>query len=93
MNEKELYKQKLQTQLDTWKADIAKLKAKVSAAKTDAQIMMDKQVIALERRLEDTQDKLAKAIEDERDSRKEVVQSDWDSVNSAINDVASRFKN
>ena len=29
---------------------------------------------------------------DEWDSRKEVVQSDWDSLNSAINDVASRFK-
>ena len=92
MNEKELYKQKLQAQLDAWKADIAKLKAKVSAAQTDAQIAMDKQVIALERRLEDAQAKLAKVNEDEWDSRKKVVESDWDSLKSAISDVTSRFK-
>ena len=92
MNENELYKEKLQAQLDAWKADIAKLKAKVSAAKTDAQISMDKQVIALERRLEDAQAKLAKANEDDWDSRKKVVESDWDSLKSAINDFESRFK-
>ena len=76
MNENELYKEKLQAQLDAWKADLAKLKAKVSAAKTDAQITKDKLVIALERRLEDAQEKLAKVNEDEWNYRKEVVQSD-----------------
>jgi len=32
MNEKELFRQKFQAQLDEWKADIAKLKAKASGA-------------------------------------------------------------
>lgn len=35
MNEKELYKQKFHSQLDEWKADINKLKAKASGAKAD----------------------------------------------------------
>ena len=92
MNDKMLYKQKLQAQLDTWKADIDKLKIKVSAAQTDAQIAMNKQIIALERRLEDAQAKLAKANEAEWDSRKKVVESDWNTLKSAVSDVASNFK-
>lgn len=34
MNERELYKQKFQAQLDEWKADIAKLKAKASGGRS-----------------------------------------------------------
>jgi len=46
MNEKELFKQKFQAQLDEWKADIAKLKAKASGAEADVQIAINKQVEA-----------------------------------------------
>jgi len=44
MNEKELFRQKFQAQLDEWKADIAKLKAKASGAEADVQIAINKQV-------------------------------------------------
>jgi hypothetical protein len=38
MNEKELYQQKKQAQLDEWKAEVDKLKAKASGASADAQM-------------------------------------------------------
>ncbi|MFA7083700.1 MAG: hypothetical protein WC141_04095 [Arcobacteraceae bacterium] len=38
MQDKELYEQKKQAQLDEWKADIDKLKAKASMMNADAQI-------------------------------------------------------
>lgn len=95
MNEKELYKQKFQAQLDEWKADIAKLKAKASGAKADTQIAMNKQLEALEHRLEDAQAKLselADASEDAWGSVKNRVESAWSSLKSAISDAASKFK-
>lgn len=95
MTEKERYKQKVQAQLDEWKADIAKLKAKASGAKADAQIAMNKQVEALERKLQDAQAKLselAEASEDAWDSVKKGGESAWDSLKSAVSDATSRFK-
>jgi len=56
---------------------------------------MNKQVEALERRLEDAQAKLselAEASEDAWDSVKKGVESAWDSLKSAVSDAASRFK-
>lgn len=95
MNEKELYKQKFQAQLDEWKADIAKLKAKASGAEADVQIAMNKQVEALERRLDDARAKLSElagASEETWDSFKKGAESAWDSLKSAVNDAVSRFK-
>jgi hypothetical protein len=95
MNQKELYKQKYQAQLDEWKAEIAKLKAKASGAKADAQIEMNKQVKELEHRMEGASAKLSElagAGEDAWDSVKKGVDSVWDSLKSAVRDASSRFK-
>ncbi|KHE91831.1 MAG: hypothetical protein K8F52_03055 [Candidatus Scalindua rubra] len=43
MDDKELYQQKKQAQLDEWKAEIDKLKAKASGASADVQLEMNKQ--------------------------------------------------
>jgi hypothetical protein len=95
MDEKELYRQKAQAQLDEWKADVAKLKAKASGAKADTQIAINKQVGALERRLEDAQAKLtelAGASEEAWHSVKTGAESAWGSLKSAVRDSTSRFK-
>jgi hypothetical protein len=95
MNEKELYKQKFQAQLDEWKADIAKLKARASGAEADAQIAMNKQVEALEHKLEDARAKLSEltgASEEAWDSVKLRAESAWVSLKSAVSDAVSRFK-
>lgn len=96
MNEKELYRQKLQAELDEWKAENAKLKAKASGAKADVQIAMQRQVAALEHRLEDAQEKLAElaeAGEDAWHSLKKGVESAWESLQFAFKDNALRSKN
>jgi uncharacterized coiled-coil DUF342 family protein len=96
MNEKELYKQKFQAQLDEWKADIAKLKAKAVGAKADAQIEMNKHVKELDRKIQEANTKLselASASEDAWDTAKKGVESSWGSLKAAFRDAASKFKN
>ena len=95
MNEKELYQQKKQAQLDEWKAEVDKLKAQASGASADAQLELNKQIEALEGKVEEGKTKLAKiadASEDAWESMKEGVESAWDSMKSAFSDAAAKFK-
>jgi hypothetical protein len=95
MSEKELYKQKKQAQLDEWKAEVDKLKAKTSGASADAQLKMIKQIKSLESRIEDAKARLAEitnAGEDAWKTLKKGVESSWDSLKSAVNEAKSKFK-
>jgi len=95
MNEKELYQQKKQAQLDEWKAEVDKLKARTSGASADAQLELNKQIEALEGKIEEGKTKLAEiadASEDAWESMKEGVESAWESMKSAFSDAAAKFK-
>jgi len=95
MSEKELYQQKKQDQLDEWKAEVDKLKAKASGASADTQMELNKQIEALEGKIEEGQSKLAEiadASEDAWESIKDGVESAWDSMKSAFSDAAAKFK-
>ena len=95
MNDKELYQQKKQAQLDEWKAEVDKLKAKASGASADAQLELNKQIKALEGKLEEGKTNLAaiaNASEDAWESIKEGMESAWDSIKSAFSDAAAKFK-
>ncbi len=95
MSTKELYKQKLQAQVDGWKADLAKLKAKASAEAADAQIAMHKQFDTVEHKIDDAQTKLAELAEAGEEAWEVVkhgVESAWDSLKSAAGDAVSKFK-
>ncbi|SRR6056297_1713147 len=95
MSEKELYQQKKQAQLDEWKAEVDKLKAKASGASADTQMELNKQIEALEGKIEEGQSKLAEiadASEDAWESIKDGVESAWDSMKSAFSDAAAKFK-
>jgi predicted nucleic acid-binding Zn-ribbon protein len=95
MSEKELYQQKKQAQLDEWKAEVDKLKAKASGASADTQMELNKQIEALEGKIEEGQTKLAEiadASEDAWESIKDGVESAWDSMKSAFSDAAAKFK-
>ena len=59
MNEKELYQQKKQAQLDEWKAEVEKFRAKVSEAGADAQLELNKQIKTLEHKVEQGKTRLA----------------------------------
>lgn len=95
MNEKELYQQKKQAQLDEWKAEVDKLKAKASGASADAQLEWNRQIEALEGKIENGKAKLAEvadASEDAWESIKDGAESAWDSMKSAFSDAAAKFK-
>ena len=95
MNDKELYQQKKQAQLDEWKAEVDKLKAKASGASADAQLKLNKQIEALEGKIEEGKIKLAEitdAGEEAWESIKEGVESAWDSIRSAFSEAAAKFK-
>lgn len=95
MSEKNLYMKKKRAQLEEWKADIDKIKAKSSGASADAQIELNKQIKILKGKIEEGKDKLTEisdASEDAWESIKEGVETSWDSMISAFSDAASKFK-
>ena len=95
MNDKELYQQKKQAQLDEWQAEIDKLKARASMASADAQLEMNKQIATLESHIKAGKAKLselAQTGEEAWGSIKLGVDSAWDALKSAVGDAASKFK-
>ena len=95
MDTKELHKQKLQAQLDEWKADIAILKAKATSYSADAKLAMQKQFAALETHVEEAQAKMAElgeASEEAWDTVKTGVESAWLSLKTSVSDAVTKFK-
>lgn len=95
MSDKELYKQKFQAQLDEWKADIEKLKAKSLGAKTDAQFEMNVIIEDIEAKLKTAGDKLGEisdAGESAWESVKTSAESAWESMKSSMHNAAAKFK-
>jgi multidrug resistance efflux pump len=95
MDEKKLYQQKYQAQLDEWKADVAKLKAKASAADANAKLAMNKHIETLERKLEEAQEKLAELGETSGEkwiSVKHRAELAWTSLKSGVREAASQFR-
>lgn len=95
MSERELYQKKKRAQLDEWRADVQKFKAKVSGASADAQLDLNKRIQMLELKIEESQlslSQLAAASENGWKSIKDGVESAWDSMKSAVSDTAAKFK-
>ncbi len=95
MDEKQLYEQKLQAQLDEWKADIDKLKAKADGARADAQLELKRQIDELELKLQDGRSRLAelsKASGEAWVTLREGMESAWESLSTAMSEAASKFK-
>jgi len=87
MTERELHSQKLQAQLDEWKADLALFKARASGAGADAQLALRKQCEELDKRVHEAGVKLsdlAGAGEDAWESVRKGIDSAWDSLGSAV---------
>ncbi|MDZ4181220.1 MAG: coiled coil domain-containing protein [Coriobacteriia bacterium] len=68
MGDKELQQQKYQAELDGWKAEADKLKAKLSGSAADAQIEAKKQLEALEAKIEEGKSGLAELLDDAEDA-------------------------
>jgi G:T/U-mismatch repair DNA glycosylase len=95
MNDKDLYKQKLQAQLNEWKAELERLKAQAVGASADAQLEMHKLADELEGKLQAAKTQLAalsEAGEGTWDSMKSGLEHAWISVKTSVRDGLSRFK-
>ena len=95
MNDRELYRQKYQAQLDEWKAEVAKLRARAAGAKADAQIEMNKHVRELDQRMHEAGAKLAElaaASEEGWDSVRKNAEKTWDALKAGVGAAAAKFK-
>lgn len=95
MKDKELYQQKIQAQLNEWKADMDKLRAKVSGSSADSQLDMNKNLRVLETKIEEGKEKIREIGEIGEgvwDSAKQKAQSAWDSLKSEADEAAAKLK-
>lgn len=95
MSNKELYKQKKQAQLDEWRADIDKLKAKAAGASADAKLEMNKKIQLLENKMKEGKAKLAEladASDEAWETFKDGVETSWDSLKTAVSDAVAKLK-
>lgn len=95
MNDKKLYLKKKQAQLDEWKADLDKLKAKASGASADSQLELNQHIAALDGKIKEGKvklDEVSDANDDAWESIKKGVESSWGALKSAFNDAKSKYK-
>ena len=95
ITDKELYKQKFQALLDERKADIDKLKARVTSAKADAELDLNKLIDGLDHQLKAASTKLTElsnASEGAWDSAKKSAESSWESLKVAIHEAMEKIK-
>lgn len=95
MSDKKISQQKKQAQLDEWKAEVDKLRAKLSGATAEAQLKMQEQIKSLEKKIAEGKTKLteiSEASEDAWESMKERVDAAWDSLKSRVNESIAKFK-
>lgn len=95
MTDKELYHQKRQAQLDEWKADLDKLKAKAARANAESQIEMHKHIRKLGTMLDDNSTMLSefsKASGEAWDSIKIGVDTAWEALKCSFGDAQKKYK-
>lgn len=95
MNEKELYRQKYQAQLDEWKAEAAKFRARAAGAKADAQIEMNRHLKDLDQKMHEAGVRIAEltaASEESWGAVKKSAESTWDGLKAGFKAAAAKFK-
>jgi predicted nucleic acid-binding Zn-ribbon protein len=95
MSDKEYYQQKLQAQMDEWKAELERLRAKAAGARAEVKHDLSHQIEGLEKQLEHGKAKFAELLaarDDAWETLKEGVESSWGSLKTAFKDAAQKFK-
>lgn len=93
MSDKELYKKKMQAQLDEWKAEIDKLRAKAAGSQAETQLELNKRIKDLDAKVDTVEAKLGdlgEAGEAVWESVKERVEAAWEALTSAVSDASGR---
>ncbi len=94
MSMKEAYQQKIEAQLDEWKAEIEKMKAQARNADAEAQLEYYKQIEELRMKQETAREKLGElkqAGEDAWEDMKSGIELAWGSLGEAMKSARSRF--
>jgi uncharacterized coiled-coil DUF342 family protein len=94
MTDRSAYRQKLEAQLDEWRAEIDKLQAKAVEAGADARIEYEKQVEELREQQKEAQERLEElndAGEEAWDDLKDGVEKAWDNLGNAVQKAVERF--
>lgn len=95
MNDKDLYRQKYQAQLDEWKAEIDKLKARAKGAQADAQLDLNRRIAELEDLARAAGDKLTELSHSSQEalaSVKKGVESAWSTLKQSLHEAADKFR-
>jgi uncharacterized coiled-coil DUF342 family protein len=95
MSMKEAYEKKVAAQLDEWKSEIDKMKAKADKADAEAKLEYYKQIDGLRSKQKAAQEKLTElknAGHEAWEDLKSGVDLAKDSVGEALKSAASRFK-
>jgi multidrug resistance efflux pump len=92
---KKAYEKKFQAQLDEWRAEIDKLRAKAEQADADARIRYQKEIDQLRAMQDDAVSKLERLRRASDDAWLDVkigLDNAWESFNTALKSAAARFK-
>ncbi len=79
MDDKSAYKQKIQSQINQWNAEIDKLKAKADSASADAQLEYNQQI----REIRDRQG----AVEQKLNELEEAGEGAWEDIKTGLNEA------
>lgn len=95
MNDKELYQQKKQAQLNEWKSGMIQLRTQALAARAHSQVELNKHVKLLEAQLDEGKIKLAELIKTTGsgfESAKKGFEVTWDAIIKTLEDTTAKFK-
>ncbi|MCA1784543.1 MAG: coiled coil domain-containing protein [Desulfotignum sp.] len=95
MSKKEAYEKKLEAQLQEWKTDIDKMKAKADKADAEAKLEYYKQIEDLRTKQEAAQKKLTELKASGGDAWEDLksgIELAWTSLGESIKSARSRFK-
>lgn len=95
MSTKQAYKQKLDAQMNEWRAEIDKLRAKFNKADADTKIETEKEIGQLEARFEAAKAKmreLSDAGDEAWESLRKGIDSSFDSMKSAFQEAKAKFQ-
>jgi uncharacterized protein involved in outer membrane biogenesis len=95
MSTKEAYKQKINAELGLAQAKLVEFKAEAKNSAADVRVKYNEQLDELQLMLDTTKDKLKEldiAGEDAWEHLKEGIESGWESVGNAVQDMADKFK-
>lgn len=94
MNEKELYQQRKQAQLNEWKTGVLLLRIKSLAARAHFQVELGKHVKLLESKLDEGKMKLADLVKTTNsgfESAQKGFEVTWESIKLAVADTETKF--